>query len=85
MKKHERSLKTLKVARGQIESVIKMTEEDRYCIDISMQISATISLLKKAQAEIIRHHLRSCVQESIELGDATQKMDEIDMLLKKLV
>lgn len=85
MKKHERSLKTLKVARGQIESVIKMTEEDRYCIDISMQISATISLLKKAQSEIIMHHLRSCVQESIELGDATQKMDEIDMLLKKLV
>ena len=39
--------RNLKIARGQVDGIIKMLEEDRYCIDVSRQIMATISILRK--------------------------------------
>ncbi|MDD3068440.1 MAG: metal-sensing transcriptional repressor [Bacilli bacterium] len=85
MQKHQNALKTIKVASGQIQSVAKMIEEDRYCMDISMQIQATISLLKKAQATIIGDHLNTCVVESIEQNDANLKVEEINALIKSIL
>ena len=38
----------LKTARGQVDGILRMVEEDRYCIDVSKQVLATIALLKKA-------------------------------------
>jgi len=85
MQKHQNALKTIKVASGQIQSVAKMIEEDRYCMDISMQIQATIALLKKAQATIIGDHLNTCVVESIEQNDANLKVEEINALIKSIL
>ena len=42
----------LKTARGQIDGILKMVEEDRYCIDISHQLMACEAVLKKANKEI---------------------------------
>ena len=51
----------LKTARGQIEGILKMVEEDRYCMDISHQLMATEAILNKANKEILTAHLKSCV------------------------
>lgn len=85
MHDHKHSLHVLKNALGQLEAVIKMTEENRYCIDISTQISATIALLKKAQRQILSEHLSTCVQESIDAQDAKAKIEEINQVLSKLI
>ena len=55
----------LKTAKGQIDGILKMIEDDRYCIDISNQILATNSILKKANLEILKAHLENCVKESL--------------------
>ena len=44
-----KTIRLLKTARGQIEGIIKMIEEERECIDISSQILATQSILKKGE------------------------------------
>lgn len=49
-KKIERLLKT---ARGQIDGILRMVEEDRYCMDISAQVTATEAILKKVNNEVI--------------------------------
>lgn len=85
MERHKTAMNSLKVARGQIEATIKMLEDDRYCIDVSNQISATMSLLKKAQKEIISQHLNSCVIESFEKNNASTKIKEIEKLLEKIL
>ena len=54
----------LKTARGQIDGLLKMVEEDRYCIDISNQLLATEAILKKANREILHNHLAGCVNEA---------------------
>ena len=85
MHENKEAIKLVKIANGQIKSVLTMIEENRYCIDISTQIQATISLLKKAQSLILSNHLKTCVIESIEENDVEHKIDEIDLLLKSIL
>ena len=51
----------LKTARGQIDGILRMVEEDRYCMEISQQLMATEAILNKANKEILTAHLKSCV------------------------
>ncbi|MDD4070446.1 MAG: metal-sensing transcriptional repressor [Candidatus Izemoplasmatales bacterium] len=83
--KHDRtdSLNLLKTAKGQIEAVIRMTEEDRYCVDIANQILAVEALLKKANLTILKQHLNTCVKESLENQSFPEKVDEIINILDK--
>ena len=37
----------LKTARGQLDGIVNMVEDDRYCIDISNQLLATQAILNK--------------------------------------
>ena len=75
----------LKTARGQLDGILKMVENDRYCIDISNQILATESILKRANREIIRAHMQGCVKEAIEQGGGDDKIEEILTTVDKMV
>ena len=69
------TLLSLKTARGQIEGIVKMVEEGRYCIDISKQILSAQSLLKKANMEVLRGHIRTCVADAVKKGEAEAKIE----------
>lgn len=74
----------LKTAKGQMEGIIKMVEEDRYCIDISNQILATQSVLKRANNEILHAHMMQCVKQAMEEGKEEEKIQEILSIIDKL-
>lgn len=74
----------LKTAAGQIEGISKMVEDDRYCIDISNQILAVQSILKKANKEIIKAHMEMCVKQAFEEGNEREKIDEVISLIDKI-
>lgn len=80
----EKVSRMLKTARGQIDGILAMIEEDRYCIDISNQILASQALLGKANAEVLKAHVDHCVRSAMENGDADKKLDEIALILEKL-
>ena len=74
----------IKTARGQLDGILKMIDEDRYCIDISNQVLAVISILGKANKEIIRAHLAGCVKDSLTGGtpeEVETKLDEVMSVL----
>ena len=75
----------LKTARGQIDGILKMVEENRYCVDISNQIMAAQSVLKKANGEVLKAHLDHCVKEAITENDAAEKLQEIEKIIEKLL
>lgn len=82
----KKALKNLKTVRGQIDGIIKMIEEGRYCVDVSNQIMASYSLLKTANLNILEGHLNHCVTESFNnKEDSEQKIDEIINLLKRMI
>ena len=58
----------LRTARGQLDGVLKMIDDNRYCMDIMMQLQAVESLVHKAQREVLRGHLSGCVQDAFETG-----------------
>ena len=74
----------IKTARGQLDGVLRMVEDDRYCLDIVNQILAAQAILKKANREILRAHLDTCVASAVEANDAKEKIGELVDLFDKM-
>lgn len=84
MAERTKIIRLLKTARGQLDGLLRMVEEDRYCIDISNQLLATEAILRKANREILQAHMSHCVREAFESGNEQEKIDEIVSLLEKV-
>lgn len=84
MNDHQRIKKYVSIAKGQLEGIIKMIDEDRYCLDISDQLMATRSLLKKTNNLILKNHIDHCVKNAIENGD-NDKIEEVIKALEKQI
>jgi DNA-binding FrmR family transcriptional regulator len=80
-----KALQALKTSKGQIEGIIKMMEDGRYCVDISNQIIAAQALLKKANLLILKQHMHHCVMEAVKQDNGDEKIDEIIDLLSKIM
>ena len=78
-------IRSIKIARGQLDGILRMIEEDRYCVDISNQLLATQSLLKRVNEEILHAHIRSCVREGLQTDKPNPKLEEALQLLEKLI
>ncbi len=83
-KDKEKVKKYLSIAKGQLEGIIKMIDEDRYCLEISDQLMATRALLKKTNNLIIKNHIDTCVKTAIENGD-DYKVEEVIKALEKQI
>lgn len=81
----EQSEKYVNMANRQLQAVIKMLEDNRYCVDVSHQILATISLLKKANENLLKEHMMNCVSDAFEEGNGEEKIDEVVSLLSKMI
>ena len=82
---HNTETRLLKTARGQIDGILRMVEEDRYCLDISQQLMATEAMLNKANKEVLSAHLKHCVQEAASDQQRDEKIDEFIATLNKLM
>jgi CsoR family transcriptional regulator, copper-sensing transcriptional repressor len=71
------------IARGHLEKVVSMLESDSYCIDIVHQSLAVQAALKKADDEVLKNHLETCVSESIREGNSREAIGEVMQVLKK--
>ena len=75
----------LKIARGQLDGILQMVEENRYCVDISNQLLATQAILRRANKEVVSAHMHSCVMQAFEQGgNAEEKIEEIIALIDKM-
>lgn len=81
---HTQVTRLLKTARGQLDGILRMVEEDRYCVDISNQIMATQSILQKTNRLILKAHMGSCVRQAVESGQPEEKLKELSDLLDRL-
>ena len=81
----EKVTRSIKIARGQLDGILRMIEEDRYCVDISNQLMATQALLKRVNHEILQAHIRGCVREALQTDEPNPKLEEALSLLEKLV
>lgn len=75
----------LKTARGQIDGILRMIEEDRYCLDISQQLMAAEAMLNRANKEVLCAHLKHCVQQAETPQRQSERIDEFIATLNKLM
>lgn len=77
-------LTRLRKAEGQIRGIQKMVENDAYCPDILMQVSAVTSALNSFNKALLACHIKSCVAEDVRAGDE-QAIDDFVEVLQKLM
>jgi CsoR family transcriptional regulator, copper-sensing transcriptional repressor len=82
-KESAKAMTLLKTARGQIDGILRMIEDDRYCVDVSKQILSAAALLRKANLVVLRQHLDTCVKDAIRTGEADEKLEEIALIMEK--
>ena len=85
MADQKKVLRLLKTARGQMDGIVKMVEENRYCIDISQQLMATQAILSRVNREILSAHLRHCVQQAASPEERGEKIDEFVTTLERIL
>ena len=74
----------LKRIEGQVRGVLKMVDDDRYCIDVITQVQAITAALKKVEGEILKDHVTHCVEHAIASGDKRAQRDKIEELVEVL-
>ena len=85
MEERKKAIQSLKIAKGQIEGIIKMIEDERYCIDILTQISAIRSAINKVGSIILENHIKGCVVNSIKEDNSEESIEELMKTIDKFI
>ncbi|SER05645.1 metal-sensitive transcriptional regulator [Piscibacillus halophilus] len=67
----------LKRIEGQVRGLQKMIDEDRYCVDVLVQISAVKAALDKVGYQMLERHAKMCVTNAVKEGNGEEYMDEL--------
>ena len=73
MMENDNTIRRLKTIEGHLRGIIRMVEEDSYCIDVIRQIQAVESALNKVSSKILEDHLNSCVITAIQGNDKKER------------
>ena len=85
-KDREAYVQRLHRIEGQVRGLAKMVEQDKYCIDILTQVSATTKALQSFSLELLDEHLATCVVDAAATGgDAEGKVREASAAIARLV
>jgi DNA-binding FrmR family transcriptional regulator len=63
----------LKSVAGHVNGIVRMLEEDRYCVDVIKQIQAAQTALSRVSETILDIHLRTCVSTAIQGSDPDER------------
>src|SRR5699024_10172181 len=73
----------LKKVEGQVCGIQRMVEEDRYCVNIVVQISAINAAVKKVGFSITERHMKHCINHAIKDGEGEQAIEELLEVMKQ--
>lgn len=76
------TINRLKRIEGQVRGIQNMIEEDRYCIDVLVQISAINAALKKVGFSVAERHMKHCVTHAVASKEGDQAIEELIEVMK---
>lgn len=74
----------LRRIEGQVRGVLRMVEEDRYCMDILAQTRSVASALRKVEDLVMENHLQTCVKEAMRSDDNDRQEEIIEEVMTVL-
>lgn len=83
-KEYKDLINRLSRIEGQVRGIKKMIEEDAYCTDILVQVSAITAALNSFNKVLLSNHINTCVADNIKQGNM-EVVDELVTTLQKLM
>src|SRR5665213_1688469 len=71
----------LKRIEGQVGGLLRMVDEDRYCVEVLTQINAVRAALHKVEEQILRDHVSHCVAGAFATGDVIEQRNKVEELV----
>ena len=71
----------LRRVEGQVGGLLRMVEDDRYCVDVLIQINAVRAALHKVEEKILQDHVSHCVADAFASGDVTNQRHKVEELI----
>ena len=81
----DRILARLKRIEGQVRGIHRMVSEERYCVDVLAQISASTNALERVGLMLLNDHIRMCVRASLADGGGDDKVEELVSAVDRFV
>ena len=79
--RHMGQLDRLRRIEGQVGGLVRMVEEERYCVDILTQVRAARAALRRVEESVLREHVEHCVAQAIRSGSPVEQKAKVDELL----
>ena len=74
----------LKRIEGQVGGLLRMVEDDRYCVDVLTQINAVRAALHKVEEVILRDHVSHCVADAFMSGSPIEQQHKVEELIETI-
>jgi CsoR family transcriptional regulator, copper-sensing transcriptional repressor len=72
----------LRRIEGQVQGLQRMIDQDAYCVDVLLQISAVQGALEQVQKLLLGRHIESCVADALRSGSKSERQQKVDELLE---
>jgi DNA-binding FrmR family transcriptional regulator len=76
-----KALGRLRRIEGQVQGIQRMVEEEKYCVDILLQLTAVEGAVEQVQRLLLGRHIESCVADAIRSGSTRDRQKKVDELL----
>ena len=77
-----KALGRLRRIEGQMQGIQRMVEEDKYCVDILLQLTAVQGAVEQVQRLLLGRHIESCVADAVRSGSTRDRQKKMDELLE---
>ena len=77
-----KALGRLRRIEGQVQGIQRMVDEEKYCVDILLQLTAVEGAVEQVQRLLLGRHIESCVADAIRSGSARDRQKKVDELLE---
>ena len=74
----------LKRIEGQVRGVMRMIDDDRYCIDVLTQLRAARAALRRVEDQVLNDHVAHCIEGAIASGDPSMQRRHVAELIEVL-
>ncbi len=75
-------LARLRRIEGQVQGIQRMVDEDKYCVDILLQLTAVQGAVEQAQKVLLGQHIESCVADAMRSGNSRDRQKKVGELLE---
>ena len=80
-RKFDKEISRMKRIEGQARGIVRMMEEERYCIDILQQMAAIEAALRAAKSKVLAIHASHCIEDALQGGDPAVQREKFTELV----